>query len=287
MNQYTAPRRVYCTPSKVQKRVFLILHVVWHSKAPRHPIWRGDLGSLLDPFQWLHSALPDLLLSLPLRPPPPTKPFRPLSVSHIMFRRQSKSSQVYSERREGFLFFHEKNSQIPHQKVSNYAHKTATPPSPFFSFPPHFQILQTCTNIYNPFGGQARPLNPSPPFAQLLLPFGKWIGAQYFCGTEVPRRSRSTQQRWAFRAAAAAANLGHVCLLRKALPFLNYTRNGSPALYVRNAHLRTYVGSSRRRRKWKGGEGALIKKSLRNKERPFLINFPFEGLPPPPPQAGE
>ncbi len=134
MYQYTAPRRVYCTPSKVQKRVFLLLHVVWHSKAPRHPIWRGDLGSLLDPFQWLHSALPDLLLSLPLRPPPPTKPFRPLSVSHIMFRRQSKSSQVYSERREGFLFFHEKNSQIPHQKVSNYAHKTATPPSPFFLF---------------------------------------------------------------------------------------------------------------------------------------------------------
>ena len=141
MNQYTAQRRVYCTPSKVQKRVFLILHVVWHSKAPRHPIWRGDLGSLPDPFQWLHSALPDLLLSLPLRPPPPTKPFRPLSVSHIMFRRQSKSSQAYSERREGFLFFHEKNSQIPHQKVSNYAHKTATPSPLFFLF---LRIFRFC-----------------------------------------------------------------------------------------------------------------------------------------------
>ena len=160
----------------------------------------------------------------------------------------------------GFFSFTKRTARFLTKK-SRITHTRRQPPLPlFFSFPPHFQILQTCTNIYNPFGGQTRPLNPSPPFAQLLLPVGKWIGAQYFCGTEVPCRSRSTTVGISSRRRQSGS-----CLFTpKSPPFplsLNYTRNGSPALYVRNAHLRTYVGSSRRRRKWKGGEGALIKKS--------------------------
>ncbi len=137
----------------------------------------------------------------------------PISCSAV----SQKARKLIPRGGRGFFSFTKRTARFLTKK-SRITHTRRQPPLPSFFFSSAFSDSANLHEHLQSFRRTDPASQSFFPFRPAAAPRRKWIGAQYFCGTEVPCRSRSTQQRWAFRAAAAAANLGHVCLLGKALP---------------------------------------------------------------------